>query len=524
MPIVNSTPFYNNQVDSIFGQRTDALPGKYVQLSPRTGFNWDVTGDQINQLRGGLGSFAGSPSFVFLSNAFGNTGAGVTQIRCGGASDPGKAPDFVADINAQPTTCLGGGRFVPYNKGGPIGAIATIDKNFKYPQSFRASLGFDRKLTQTLTATVEGLYSHAIYTPFYLNDNLGLKSIDANGNVSYGPVGRDRFGRVVYGGLAANGAASPVLVTSRIPAASGLIRLTNENKDYSYSYTGILDKRFANGVNVRGSYTYGHSYDVQSLTSDVASSNFRFGRTLGTRANSEKYLGRSVFDAPHRVLVSGSYTVKPTKTDLSVIYDGRTGSPYDYIYAAGSATGSGDLNADGFTGNDLVYVPTDVTDPNQIVFRSRLASGSAAADNLQDITAQQSALERLIETTPCLKDSRGRIMERNSCRNPWSNDMQVSLRQSLPSFHSNNLSIQLDVFNFLNLLNKRWGQLSDAGANSQVNLLTHQGQTNTNVLGANGSVPIVQYGTAANPTPLKYTSSTKIGSNYRFQLGARYAF
>ena len=77
--------------------------------------------------------------------------------------------------------------------------------------------------------------------------------------------------------------------------------------------------------------------------------------------NTEKFLGRSLFDAPHRILIDGSYTIKPTRTDLTVIYDGHSGAPYDYVYASG-ATNSGDLNADGYQGNDLLYVPTDVTD------------------------------------------------------------------------------------------------------------------------------------------------------------------
>src|SRR2546422_4219689 len=33
----------------------DALPICHPQWSPRVGFNWDVTGDQRNQIRGGAG-------------------------------------------------------------------------------------------------------------------------------------------------------------------------------------------------------------------------------------------------------------------------------------------------------------------------------------------------------------------------------------------------------------------------------------------------------------------------------------
>ena len=50
-----------------------AVPNRST-VSPRFSFNWDITGDQRNQLRGGLGYFAGTPPFVYLSNAFGNSG------------------------------------------------------------------------------------------------------------------------------------------------------------------------------------------------------------------------------------------------------------------------------------------------------------------------------------------------------------------------------------------------------------------------------------------------------------------
>jgi hypothetical protein len=48
-------------------------------------------------------------------------------------------------------------------------------------------------------------------------------------------------------------------------------------------------------------------------------------------------------------------------------------------------------------------------------------------------------------------------MERNSCFSPWQNLLNVSLRQTLPEYRNNRIVAQLDVFNFLNLLNNEWG-------------------------------------------------------------------
>src|SRR6266705_2183690 len=68
-----------------------------------------------------------------------------------------------------------------------------------------------------------------------------------------------------------------------------------------------------------------------------------------------------------------------TLTDFSIVYVGNSGAPFDYVYAAGAGSGSGDANADGQSQNDLVYVPKDAHDPNEILFQGfNAAPGSAA--------------------------------------------------------------------------------------------------------------------------------------------------
>jgi hypothetical protein len=50
------------------------MPGANILWSPRVGFNYDLTGDQKTQLRGGTGVFTGQPLYVWISNQLGNTG------------------------------------------------------------------------------------------------------------------------------------------------------------------------------------------------------------------------------------------------------------------------------------------------------------------------------------------------------------------------------------------------------------------------------------------------------------------
>jgi hypothetical protein len=83
-PDFQNLPPENDIVFQQYGRHTSSVPSQ-AQISPRFGFNWDVTGDQINQLRGGLGSFSGAVPFVYLSNAFGNSGlSGFSSLTCNG--------------------------------------------------------------------------------------------------------------------------------------------------------------------------------------------------------------------------------------------------------------------------------------------------------------------------------------------------------------------------------------------------------------------------------------------------------
>jgi hypothetical protein len=255
-------------------------------------------------------------------------------------------------------------------------------------------------------------------------------------------------------------------------------------------------------------YTYTQSRDVQSYSSSVATSNFRQGRSVAG-ALSDQDLGRSKFEIPHRIVLSGTYAF-PTKTDLSVIYTGQSGSPFDYSY--GGTGGLGDLNGDG-QNNDLLYVPRSAYDTTQIRF-----SGTA-----QQVTEQQAAFEKFISRQTCLDEQRGQIMGRNTCRSPWSQLVNVSARQSLQTIGAQNLSLQLDVFNFLNLLNKEWGRQPylDTQNSSSLQVLTPTGAANSKAINATDLTgrPVYQFNT--NFKPVTYTN---LESNYQLQLSVRYSF
>ena len=495
VPLVFDKPTANPSVLEQYGRRTDRVPSGNVQLSPRIGFNWDRTGDRREQLRGGLGVFVGRPAFVWIGNAFQNAGTGLAQLTCVAA---GSVPRFTqATADAPPTACANGATAAA------TGDIALLSDDLHFPQFARASLAYDRRFGRAWVASLEAMFTRAMSTFFYTNRALA------------GAQGVDRNGRVVYGTISATGVSSPALVGDR----RNVIDVQNASKDYSYSLTAGLNRRFANWFEAHASYTYEQARDIQSLTSSTATSNWRFGRALAGDQYSQN-LDRSRFELPHRVVAYGTFSLT-TRTDVSVIYLGRSGSNYDFVY--GGSGGLGDLNADGAQGNDLIYIPADVARDAEIRFSG--VSPIPGADNspeaqAQRIAEQRSALERYITSTDCLTRQRGRIMTRNSCRSPWTNTVNVSVRQALPAIRGQSISVHLDVFNFLNLLNRDWGQqpLPPLGGGS-VPLLTHVGQTGGALTGPTGAQGVFTF----DPAMDKY-DRRHVGSAYQMQLGVRYDF
>ncbi|HEY5086185.1 MAG TPA: carboxypeptidase regulatory-like domain-containing protein, partial [Gemmatimonadaceae bacterium] len=487
VPRFTNRPPTNPDILTNFGRNTADIPSGNIQYSPRIGFNWDMTGDQRNQLRGGLGSFTGHPAYVWLSNAFQNSGlTGVSLLTCNGGtpSRPGDPiPVFNSATIANPPTACGSKTAAASSE------VDLLSPNLRFPQDLRASLGYDHSMSHGLIATFEGLYTHAIYAPFYQNIALA------------GPQGVDRNGRVMYG-------PAPFAPVLKDAARSTVLDISNENKDYSYNLTAGLQRLFRDNWSGSVFYTFTQARDVQSLTSSTAFSNYRFGRRWAGDESAQT-LGTSDFDQPHRIVAHGTYSFR-TRTDLSLIYVGSSGTPYDYMY-------SSDMNGDGQSLNDPIYIPKSALDPTQIQFKDITNPDKSVK---YSAATQAQAFDDFIKSTPCLQNNRGRIIPRDACRTPWQNLMNVSVRQSLSTFRGQNISLQLDIFNFLNLVNSNWGHQTFTF--SDITLLNYAGLANPKgslISGsANETQPLYQF----TPGQQKFNFDN-IDSNYQMQLSLRYS-
>jgi outer membrane receptor protein involved in Fe transport len=393
---------------------TADFPSGNVLWSPRLGFNFDPTGRQRTIVRGGVGYFAGRPPYVWLSNAFVNTGLEQVELTCATAGD---IPAFTVDPASQPTTC-------------PSGAGASAARpepnyfisDFKFPRTFRVSLGADHRLPGGLVGTVDLLYAKNVNQLYVQDANLNNVGVNSEGRYMYGTIGVTPLGAFVA-------TPSRIAPTSGPNAVGAAVLHTNTSAGRTYSGTIQLQKSFSGGFELNAGYTYANTKDAISLTSSQAFSNYQFAALDGPLA--ARNLRTSFFDVPHKVTVSGTVNL-PLRSTFSLIYLGRSGDPYAWIV-------NGDANADGINGNDLPFIPADLT---QIT--------------LADPT-QFAALDQFISSQDCLAEARGSVLERNSCRNPWQNYLNARLGVSIPTVREQGLELSLDLFNVLNFIDRDWG-------------------------------------------------------------------
>ncbi|MCW3463947.1 TonB-dependent receptor [Chitinophaga nivalis] len=415
IPVFLDKPLANPQVAAGFineGYKTDMRPKTRVLLSPRLGFNWDINKNGNTIIRGGTGIFTGRLPYVWLANAYNNTGVDLGRINATGAAAAGVR--FNSDVNNQPRP----------------NAVATseidlTDPNFRMPQVWRTSLAVDQQLPWQITGTLEAIYSKDMNAPFIQDLNLVEPKAKLGGD------GRDQY-------PAGN-------ARLRFPEYTNVFLLTNTNKGYQYSLTAKLERNVANGVSASAAYTYGQAKDISSMNSTIASTNFR-NNTITNNPNYPQ-LTYSDWNLDHRIIATLSYRVtylKHLATTIGLVYNGQSGLPYTYRVNA-------DINGDGQTQNDAMYIPKDISD---IVLVPNNAQDKRTP---QEIYAQ---LNSFIEQDPYLSKHRGEYAGRNAARTPWTHIVDLHVAQDVllkMGKKTHALQIAFDVFNFTNMLNRNWG-------------------------------------------------------------------
>ena len=464
------------------------LPAPKLMWSPRIGFNYDILGNKTLQMRGGIGIFTGNIPFVWVSNQASNDGilfGGINQNNT-------KAYPFSADIT----------KYIPTNAtSAPSYTVNFTSSDFKMPQVLRTNLAVDYKLPYDITSTVEGIFTKDINAIYHYDANYVVPNQTL-------PGADNRF---VY-------PASGYKINSNI---NGAYVLANTNQGYSYFVTAQLQKNFDFGLNLTAAYTYGETKDISSAPGSVASSSFTGNYVQNTPI--QPTLAYSNYDMRHKLVGSLGYRIDYLKhftTSIAAIYIGMLGGGGSSNEAPStgkfSYTYSGDLNRDGISGNDLIYIPRNQSEINLIPV------GNNAVADPRSTTELWNELNAYINQDDYLKNHRGQVMERNGAFTPWNQQVDVRLTQD---FYfdlkgvKQTIQFTFDIINFGNLLNSDWGVKKLVTRTSFLKFEDFNGPNGA----PRFSFPYLD-ATAKTPLTSSFINDTSLASRWQMQFGIRYIF
>jgi hypothetical protein len=426
VPFFGETGFENVNADALTFRdengnpvqyQTKKLPDANLLFSPRIGFNWDVNGDRSTQLRGGTGIFTARPAYVWISNQIGNTGVLTGFI----SADNTKNYPFNPNPNKYKPASVTGAPATSYE-------LALTDPDFKFPQLWRTNFAIDQKLPFGLVGTAELIYSKDVNGIYYINANL--------------PAAQSAFKGFVD--------TRPRWTNTRINNATGnqisnAIVMKNQDVGRQWDLSFSLEKPLSNGWFAKAFYRYGESKNTIDPGS-IAFGSWNNNQHSGDPNNPG--VGFSANSPGHKFAAIVTYRTEYFDfgaTTFSLVWEAYTQGNISYVF-------SGDLNGDGGTSNDLIYIHRNKSEMN---FQAFTSSGKTFT-----ATEQAEAWDKYIKQDKYLSANRGRYAERNAAFAPMVSRVDVGVAQEVFTNllgKRNTLQFRVDILNFGNLLNKNWG-------------------------------------------------------------------
>jgi hypothetical protein len=444
------------------------LPDATAMFSPRIGFNWNAVGNRETQVRGGTGVFTGRIPFVWIGNVL---------------SNPGENPNLYPDAPPIPTS-----DDAILQQSFDVNAV---DPDFQWPQVWTTDLAIDQQLPWGVLATLELIYAKDRNSVFMRNADL------------VAPVRTLPDGRPYYGG-SGNNELNPDF-------GAGIYVLDNKDEGHSFNASAQLRKTF--GSSVRASLGYSFTEAKNNLKStEIASVLWQNQPVKGNPNNPE--LSFSEFGHRHRIVGEATYGKTWSarfRTQVGLVFEVAAGNQFETTRQGGNRYSfiyAGDVNGDGSSGNDLIYIPRN---QGEILFAPYTPVPGGPTISPQE---QWNRFNAFIEQDEYLREHRGQIAERFGAVNPWYSNIDLRVLQDLAlqaGGRRHALQVSLDVLNVGNLLNSDWGVRKVASA-SATSPLTH--------VGFSGGAPVFNF-TGPSQT---YIDDPGLFSRWRAQIGLRYLF
>ncbi len=411
-------------------------------IQPRFGFNYRLASARPTQIRGGVGLFQGAALNVWLGNPFASNGVSTASTGCGTGG-------FSA--------CRGEGLFNPDPRSQQLVAgtppapnVDVLAPGIAQPSVYKANIGGEHELPWFgIVAGAEYLYTKTNNGLYYRNLNLGAPT-------RTGPDGRPMF--FTEAGYLASCATGIGGFRSDAECAGFRAKaLSNE------AYGNVMEARnteLGGGQLVSLSlsnnrskfarwslaYTYTEAEDVSPLTSSQAASNWSANPSLTPNAETLANSSYLIKDRVNASLTWERAFFGKYKTTFGAFYEGRSGKPYSWTF-------ENDMNGDAIGGNDLMYIPS-AFGSGEVIFAGDTATSKVNEQKFWDI----------VKGNDTLRNAAGGATRRNDTFAPWTNSIDLRVSQEVPGLFKGNKGVfVLDIANFGNMLNKRWGRINEVG-------------------------------------------------------------
>jgi hypothetical protein len=490
-PYVPQKPPFSQAFQDAFGIRNDTTNSGNSTIGPRVGFTYEPgLFGRKTQLRGGIGLFQGKNPAVWISNAYSNAGA------LGNVTVNSPAVTFSPDVNNQPVPTG-----VP-----PAPNINITSPHFRQPSLWKGNLAIDHTLPWG------GWIASVEYDQFKTQDALNtlfLNYQEATSGPATLPDGRIRYAGTITPTGTVNGVSYPSTNTAgrrRVTTFADVFYLANTQKGTGTSFTMALTRPLKHNWAASISYTRTHATEVSPMTSSTASSNYNLRAVFNPNEDVASLANYSIKD---RIVATFTYEAelfKNAPTTVSVVYEGRTGRPYSWVFR-------GDANGDGFAFNDLLYMPYDSSDP-----KVRWTAVAGAVPTATDIAARDSFFAFAKGTN--LQNFLGRTVPRNSEFMPWIQTVDLKITQEVPIWKKVRSELFFNVLNIANLFNDRWGILQE------VDFAYRRGVVGATFdpVGNGGAGQWVYVFNAANVDAVKTVANDQPVSRWQIQTGLRVRF
>lgn len=466
----------NQELFNAIGVRTDHELSQLV-LQPRIQFDWNINEKNTDYLRFGAGIFGSDVNNYVTINNLTFDGKHFATVDVTGANVP--TPNFAGYRDGSVAT--------PALPAFQIPTINTYAEDAKIPVVYKANLSYSKLINEKLRLGITGYATLARNNYMYVDRNMVANP--------YFTLANEGNRGVFVPSIGSGGVAD--WKTGRLTNQFGRVLELN-SKGKVNQFAVVIDgtwQYFKDGE-ISASYTWNDTKDNTSFNGNVANS-----ATLSLPVVDDprdlSNINYSNGQFRHKVVIYGTL---PTFYGVKVgfKYSGMGGTRYSLLSGANN-------NGDFVTTNDLAYV----FDRNNQNVPDRVRTGLQAL--LDNPNVSQSVKDYILKYE-------GTFAERNGGINNFFGQVDLRVSKKININKRHNIEVSADVFNFANLLSKKWGVTETLGTQALYGL---------GVPNANPALVVPNYDTTNRQFNYRVNNAGVInpsGNPWQIQVGLRYGF